>query len=243
MTTITVANQKGGVGKTTTAVFLAHGLALAGKSVLLVDLDPQGQVKTLLNVEDNAGAYDFVVSTRGGWDHLVLHDARPGLDLITGDKRTADAQAAIRSAEVNHLADKLKAARYDFVVIDTAPSVGDIQALAIYAANWLLIPSKCDFLSSEGIFKLLETSDEATEKGWRGRLFGILPTFYDEQTRESKATIEDLTKHFNNLVLAPIHQATVIRESAAEGKTIFEQAPTSRAADEYRALVDGILKA
>jgi chromosome partitioning protein len=131
----------------------------------------------------------------------------------------------------------------DYIIFDTAPSVGGIQDRAIWAADLVIIPSATDYLSTDGVRKIAETVlILKNERNWNGALLGILPTLYDEKTRESKAAISDLKKGFGDRVLEPIHRATILRECAAEGQTIFEKDAEARAAVEYQTLVDQVLK-
>ncbi|MEI7988164.1 MAG: ParA family protein [Chloroflexota bacterium] len=249
MTTfITVANQKGGVGKTTTAVNLAHGLALRGSKVLLVDLDPQGQCAALLGFEQASEAFNLLVSEMPP-QKVIRYTEREGLYIILGDKKTAIAQAVltVQRTPISFVHSVLQPAGedgYDYVVLDTAPSAGDLQSQALWASNLVLIPCATDFLATDGVFSILDTLKSLEkEHQWKGKVVGIVPTFYDDVTRETKATTQDLKKHFNDLLLSPIHRATVLRECAAEGKTIFEQASSSRSAKEYGYLVEHIWQA
>ena len=109
----------------------------------------------------------------------------------------------------------------------------------MWASDFVIIPTATEFLSADGVGKVVQMmSILQHKKGWKGSLLGVLPTFYDEQTRESKSTHEDLRQIFGESLLAPIHRATILRECAAEGQTIFEKDPESRAAQEYQALAD-----
>lgn len=240
---LTIANQKGGVGKTTTAVNLAHGLVLQGKKVLLVDLDPQGQCSTILGLKPEAGAFNLLVSELPHQQIVRMTD-RQNLFVVMGDKKTATAQTvlSVQRTPISYtrqkLAPILEDDGFDYVVIDTSPSVGELQEQALWASDGVLVPCATDYLATDGVLSISTTLQKLrTEQNWRGRILGILPTFYDEVTRESKATVLDLQKQFSSLVLPPIHRATVLRECAVEGKTIFELDRNSRAAEEYQRIV------
>jgi chromosome partitioning protein len=244
---IAIANQKGGVGKTTTAVSLAHRLAMQGQHVLLVDFDPQGQCATSLAVIPEAGVFHMLVNPHGNTSEWIRETARERLGLLPGDRSTATAQIVInaenRPIDSVRLLFKSIARAYDSIIFDTAPSVGGVQERALYAADLALIPTATEFLSMDGLAQMIELLAILKAKwGWQGKLLGILPTFYDEQTSESHKSLAQLQEGFGESVLRPIHRATILRECAAEGKTIFELAPASRAACEYEELTYDVLK-
>lgn len=245
--TITIANQKGGVGKTTTAVSLAHGLVLQGKKVLLIDLDPQGQCATILGLKPEPGAFNLLVAEQP-MSQVIRATDRKNLFIILGDRKTATAQTVlnVQRAAISFTQTKIvpPAVRdgIDYVVLDTSPSVGELQEQALWAADGVLVPCAVDYLASDGVFNIAVTLKRLhDELNWQGRILGILPTFYDSVTRESKATLQDLEKRFGSLMLPAVHRATVLRECAVEGKTIFELAPESRAAGQYNELVHSVL--
>lgn len=244
---IAIANQKGGVGKTTTAVSLSHGLALHDRRVLLVDFDSQGQCATSLGIDPEAGVFNVLVNPSAGIHQWIRNTTRAGLDLLPGDRSTATAQIVINAENqpiaLIHLLFIRLAKDYDYIIFDTAPSVGGIQERAIYAADVVLIPTATEFLSMDGLAQMMELLAILKAKWhWPGKLLGILPTFYDEQTRESHNSLADLQADFGDSILKPIHRATILRECAAEGKTIFELFPASRAACEYEKLTGEVLK-
>ena len=256
-TVVAVCNQKGGVGKTTTAVSLAHGLALRGKEVLLIDFDPQGQSATSLGLRPEPGAYYLLTPPPGGVISVKqwLRKSREHLWLIPGDLSTGASQALLQAQgkPINHIAEQLKplvrnGLGLDFIIFDTAPSTGGIQERAIFASDLVVIPAATEYLAADGVRQIYETMVRLKkEHQWAGKLMGILPTFYDEQTRESGAALEDYRKAFGDqLILAPIHRATALREIPGEGRTIFEvEKPSTsaqRAAQEYQAVVDAVLK-
>ena len=241
--TYCISNQKGGVGKTTTAVNIADSLARGGKRTLVVDLDPQGQCSTALGIDSENCVFNLMV-TGSSPSQWVRKTEREGLDIIPGNRSTATAQIVLNAENrpITAVQNALKPLykEYDYIIFDTAPSVGGLQERAIWASNLVLLPTATEYLSSDGLMQILEMLKLLTEKGWKGKLAGILPTFYDSQTKESKATLEGLIENFGDSVLSPIHRATVLRECAAEGMTIFEKSPNSRAAKEYAALTNFI---
>lgn len=247
MVIIAITNQKGGVGKTTTTVHLAHGLALRGKRVLIVDLDTQGQVSITLGAEQTPGVYRLLVAEAALAD-VIAKAVRPNLDILPGNKRTEVAQKLMggnpEDYPMNYIGDLLKPAAhdYDYVLFDTAPTIGGLQERAIWAAKWVIIPAATEFMSLDGLKKSKETLDVLTQRGWKGHLLGVLPTFFDSQTRESQTALTELSNEFRQRLLTPIHRATTLRECFATGQTVFETFPRSRAASDYELLVHHVLE-
>ena len=247
---ITVSSQKGGVGKTTTAITLAHGLALRGKTVVLVDLDPQGQVTVTLGLDPGQGVFKALV-TDASLNQVIRGSGRGNLWVVPGDKRTSTAQT-ITALERGDKS--LEAVREvfvrpfnghpDYVIFDTAPSVGGLQEGALFAAHLALIPAALDLLALYGVTGVLETLGNLVQRyQWPGQV-AILPTFYDEVTRHSRENLAKLRAELGGqglLILDPIHRATAIRDSVAEGKTLFETDPNGRPAEEYGKLVWAVL--
>lgn len=247
MTTIlTITNQKGGVGKTTTVIHLSHGLALAGKRVLIVDLDPQGQSAIALDVEQTPGVFSLLIAEQPPASLIV--QARERLSILPGNKKTGAAQITmsvdLASYPMDYIGRALRPvmADYDYIFFDTSPSVGGLQERAMWISKWVLTPTATEFLSIDGLRQTQGTMDALKERGWKGKLLGILPTFYDEQTRESQAAIGELRAAFPQTLLSPIHRATILRECAANGRTAFEMYPRSRATQDYQILTDFVLE-
>jgi chromosome partitioning protein len=229
--TIAIVSQKGGVGKTTTAVTLAHGLALEGMEVLLLDTDPQGQCATLLDLDHEPGVFRWL----GAGEpvaNVVRETGRDRLRLLPGDKRTVEAQLLLNYR--GETLDALRSTRSsledlgaDVVVMDTAPSVGGLQDAAIMAADEVVVPVACDYLSLERAPETFRTLAAVRDRGWAGQLAGVQPTFYSERTNIARESLEDLNTLAERLglsesLLRPIHESAFIRSAASEGRTIWE---------------------
>ena len=236
-----IANQKGGVAKTTTTITLAHAFALRQKPTLVIDFDPQGQSATALGINPEPGVFNCLVSPATPKQYWVRTCERELLSILPGDRSTATAQIVLnaenRPIEAIAVALKSLVQPYDYVFLDTAPSVGGIQERAIWMADYVIIPVATEYLSVDSLGKTLETLQQLVQRGWKGKLLGILPTFYDQITKESRNAMEYLKKEFSTQVLAPIHRATILRECAADGQTIWEKAPNSQAGQDYDNLV------
>ena len=241
---VAVFNHKGGTGKTTTSVHLAAGLALAGHRVLLVDTDGQGNIAASLGLKAERTLYHVIVM---GLDYRqAVINARPGLDVLLSNETLAAAELYIAGQRQRDriLEARLSKARehYDFVVVDCSPSLSLMNQNALVLADAVLCPVACDFLSLYGVRQVLRTIKQVNRLlSHPVKLWGVLPTMYDARARICKESIETLKEHFKDSCLEPVHYAIRAKEAPAQGKTLFEYAPGSPAAIDYRNVVGRLL--
>ena len=241
---VAVFNQKGGTAKTTTAVHLAAGLARAGKRVLLVDTDGQGNAGASLGVTSERSLYHVLVMGMAYRDAVV--PARPGLDLLPANETLAAAELYL-SGQRNR--DRILAARlagvkddYEFVVLDCSPSLSLMNQNALVVADAVLCPVACDYLSLLGVKQVVRTIKQVNRLlGHKLDLFGVLPTLFDARARLCKESLDTLRETFGEACLDPVHFAIKAKEAPSQGKTLFEYAPASPTAQDYCRLVDRLL--
>ncbi|MCP4498606.1 MAG: ParA family protein [Deltaproteobacteria bacterium] len=241
---LAVLNQKGGVGKTTTSVNLAAGLAEKGHHVLLIDADPQGNVGVSLGVRSPLTLYDIILNNRSIEDVAVPMGEH--FDVVTADEKLA--QAEIVLAQRPTRASLLKAALdkttdYTHVIIDCGPSLSLINQNALCAADEVLVPVACDYLSLVGVKQVLKTIDRVnSELGHPLKVGGVLPTFYDGRARVCQDALKTMQDHFGELCLTPIRNNIRLKEAPSQKRTIFEHAPQSHGAEDYLRVVEWALK-
>lgn len=219
---IAVASQKGGVWKTTTSVSVAHGLAKAGGSVLLADLDPQGHDAISFGKNPAPGIFNYFVN--GDEPKTVITDTgRERLHLLPGNSRTKTAETVLRSeSSLPELVSKLDAivAPYSHAVLDT-PANGLLQEMAIAALgpnDVLIIPAQLEALGLDGVAGVMHT---VKRLGKPGRIV-ILPTGYDSRVKEHETNFNTLRNAYPDLVTYPVYRRAAVAEAAAYGRTIWE---------------------
>ncbi len=234
---IAILNQKGGVGKTTTAVTLASGFARKGYQVLLVDLDTQGNVADSLGIPQSDDLRRLLSpDLRQPLDQAVSPSLQERLFLLRSDKTTAGLKQTLAGVTLREyiLADALGPADFDLILLDCAPSVGLLHFAALVAADYLLIPTRLDKLAFNGVRDALQ-SLVSLKRISHCQLAGILPTFYERVTVESHVQLIHLAQTFGQWVLPPIPQDTHCRVASRFGKTLWEYDPGSRALSGYDA--------
>ena len=245
---IAILNQKGGTGKTTTAVNLAAGLAERMSDVLLVDTDAQGNVGVSLGVAGEKSLYHVLVDGVDPTEACV--PVRQHLDVITSDSTLAAAEIFLarqnpeaRSKLLLKRLDKMQVSRrYDFVIIDCGPSLNLLNQNALSYVDEVIIPVTCDYLALVGVKQVLRTiKDVERHLGHAVRVSGVLPTFYDGRTRLSREVLETLQGHFKHKCLEPVRLNTRLAEAPSHKKTIFEYAPISHGAADYNRVCDWVL--
>jgi chromosome partitioning protein len=246
---VAVANQKGGVGKTTTAVNLGAYLAL-GVRVLLIDLDPQANATSSLGLDPSGvelSTYEALIGQVPVGDAIVS-SGRFHLDLVPASRALAGAQVElVELADREHrLRQALSDVRasYDVVFIDCPPSLGILTLNALVAADLLLAPVQCEYLALEGVAQLMETIElvRATLNP-RLELLGMLMTMYDPRTRLSAQVVEEVRRHFPEQTFDTVVPRSVrLSEAPSYGKPVLEYDPTSRGATAYADLAQELLR-
>ena len=246
---IAVANQKGGVGKTTTAVNLGAALAEAGQRVLLVDLDPQGNASTGVGVENRRLAVSMYQVLLHGIPlaDCILPTEIPGLDLAPSNLELAGAEielVAVMSREA-----RLRAAvapvldRYDFVLIDCPPALGLLTVNAMTAAAEVLVPIQCEYYALEGLGQLIRNVDLVRQNLNPGlEISAIVCVMYDGRTNLSQQVVDEVRRTFGNTVLQTVVPRTVrISEAPSFGQPVITFDPRSRGAEAYRDIAQEVL--
>jgi len=245
MRKIAIALTKGGCGKSTTAVNLAAGLALAGESTLLIDTDMQAQSLSMLSLESHFGLADVLQGKIKPADAII--PARENLYLLAGSESlsTVNLSLARQSTEESPelaLASALKPleAAFSFCIIDTGPGWDVLTVNTLYYADEILAPVSLEALTIEGLIQFRERIKPIQEENPGLALRYILPTFMDQRVKKSSELLAQLKEYFPQEICDPIRYNVRLSEAPAFGKTIFEFAPSSPGAQDYKALTERV---
>lgn len=252
MQIIAIANQKGGVGKTTTSISLSTALAMLGQRILLIDLDPQANATSGLGVEptgegsiyhsliENEPVLNKIVSTRIDRLSLIPSDmdlAGVEIELARRDDHLTRLRTVLSSIYTKGL--------FDYVILDTPPSLGVLMTSALAAADEVIIPLQCEWFGLEGLAKIVHVISEIQGSGVAPGLehSGIIMTMYDSRTNLSKQVVEEVVKYFPEKIYDRVIPRTIkIGEAPSFGKTIFEHDPSGPGSRAYKAVAQEFLE-
>ena len=248
---LAIANQKGGVGKTTTAVNLGGALAESGLRVLCIDLDPQGHLTINMGCrypdELEVTVYDLLVNPQVSVADARLHSDKIGVDFLPSNIELsgAELQLVTEFGRERILTEKLEPylGEYDFVVIDCPPSLGLLSINALVAATEVIIPLQCEYFGMKGMQQLQRTIDRVRQKlNPRLRISGILPTIFKPRTLHSQEVLDLVREHYEGQVFdVRIDSSIRFAECPLEGMSILQYADASSGAKSYRALAAAVL--
>ncbi len=248
--TISVANQKGGVGKTTTALNLSAALALKKRKTLLIDLDPQGSASSGLGISSKNGIYQALMH-KNSLKTLIHSTKLPYLYIVPANTDLAGAEIELVNEVdrifflkkiLNH--PDIKLLNYEFILIDTPPSLGLLTLNALSASNVFIVPLQCEYYALEGLSRLLETAREVKER-WNTslKLQGILLTLFDARNSLSYRVEQEVRRHFGEQVFQTIVPRNVrLSEAPSFGQTIFQYEPNCLGALAYEQLAGELLR-
>ncbi|MEO1834235.1 MAG: ParA family protein [Akkermansiaceae bacterium] len=252
MKIVAIANQKGGVGKTTTAINLSTALARRKQRILMIDLDPQANATSGLGIEaeENCSVYPVLL----GQEDLaskIIPSRLKNLWVIPSEMDLAGVEIELARME-NHLLklqgilrEAKKHEQFDYVILDTPPSLGVLMTSALAAADEILIPLQCEWFGLEGLAKIVHVIDQIRESGVNPRikLEGILMTMYDGRTNLSRNVVQEVKSYFPELLYRSVIPRTVrLGEAPSHGQTIFEWDPHGTGSESYDAAAKEFLR-
>src|SRR6478609_4955224 len=251
-TTLAIANQKGGVAKTTTVASIGAALAELGSSVLLVDLDPQACLTFSLGIDpEDLDLSVHHVLTKGLDPTEVILETEDGVDLMpaTIELARAEAELLTRTGREHVLKTMIEEIEdsdlaYDWVLLDCPPSLGVLTVAALTAADGVLIPLQCETLSHRGVGQLLDTVHDVRRFTNRKlEVWGVLPTLYDGRTNHARAVLDTISETYDLEVIGPPIPKTIkFAEAPAAGRSILATSRSSKGAEAYRAVAGNLVE-
>lgn len=245
---IAVLNQKGGVGKTTTIINLASYLAKAGKSVLIADLDPQGNATSGLGIDKNTLAetmYDVLFEPSSA-PNVIVDTAYEKLQILPANTNLAGAEVQLVNVLQRELQLKqvLEQFEHDYILVDCPPSLGLLTINALSAADFVLIPVQAEYYALEGLSQLLSVVERVQNAiNSKLKIMGVVLTMYDSRNSLSEQVKDELSKHFGNKLLTTVIPRNVrLAEAPSFGRPIAEHDKWSKGARAYKALAKEVLK-
>jgi len=240
---ITLANQKGGAGKSTTAAAIIQAAAAEGLKVLAIDLDPQTNLTYMLAGDlKSKGSYELLEGTPA---RQTIQTTPQGVDLIAASMNLAAEQSETGSAQRLHKALQPIKSIYDLIIIDTPPTAGELLYNALQASNGLIIPLQADILGLQGLFKIANTAKLMNKSNPDLKVLGFVLTRYDGRSTLTKTFKEKITQRAAELGiehLADIREGIAIKEATAFQKSLFEYAPKAKPAQDYKELFNKIME-
>lgn len=246
---IAITNQKGGVGKTTTAINLGAALAVSDVKVLLIDADPQGNTTSGLGIQKTSGLntiYDVLIDGKA-IEEVTCHTAMEGLDILPADKNLVgvnlqltgvDERESILRKQLDRIRDK-----YQFILIDCPPALDLLTLNALMAADAVLVPIQCEFFALEGVSELMDTIDRIRDSFAHPlTIEGILLTMFDDRTNLARQVAADLREFFGSEVFKTVIPRNIrLAEAPSHGKSILAYDPGSRGSESYIQLAKEVL--
>ena len=244
---LAIANQKGGVGKTTTAVNLAASLAATNRKVLLVDLDPQGNATTAAGLKEDSPKTLYNLFFENTNISECIYKSSDGYDVLPGNQELLALEVGIREKnqqaflkkELNTLGDS-----YDYTIIDTPPTLNQLTIEALFAASGTLIPLQCEYYSLEGVTGLMQTIQSLADKNLSSnRVLGIVRTMVDMRNNLAKEVSDELESHFSHLVFNTLIPRNIkLAEAPSHGISGVKYMPNSYGAKAYLALAGELIR-
>lgn len=244
MRRICIINQKGGVGKTTTTVNLGVGLAREGKRVLIVDLDPQGNITTCLKAESKKDLYDLLIENADVGE--CTSHVMDNLDIIKSKETLTKAELILVGEQSRELVlrrklDKIR--NYDYVLLDCPPSLGLLNQNAMLFASEAIIPTSTDILGVDGLNKMIMALQQINEVFNHSiAISKIVPTMHDSRNKVCIESLQKIQSEYYQIVADPIRINSKLKESPAAQQSIFDYDPSSRGATDYKNLVKMVIR-